>query len=241
MHLIFERGDHDLPVGHTLIYFRADTGAILATYLNIPPIEFDLNSYMPPIFAAAMQGMTEGIPLTPIPPIPEEVPGVEYLQALAVRRQDDLVYAGATMRADPGRMLADVQEAAAAYRELYDSSDLPEKARPGEVYERSDEDTARFSTMDEHERLNELTTLIGRLRDSLRGGGPDPEIERQIRRLADLLPAKYRGPDLVEAAFTPGDRGQKLAELYLERSYKLYREDYLDLERIDREIEAMRT
>jgi hypothetical protein len=60
-----------------------------------------------------------------------------------------------------------------------------------------------------------------------------------MRLLAGTLPAKYRAPQLVAAAETPGERGEKLASLYLQRAYKLYREEYLDLERLDREIDAL--
>ena len=140
------------------------------------------------------------------------------------------------MAADPGRLMVDAQEAAQAYGDLYSASPMPERgvpAAPREV------ETSRFREMSESELLHELTNLTGRLRDSLQNGSPDSEIERQMRQLAETLPAKYRGQAMVEAALMPGERGQKLAELYLERSYKLYNEDYLDLERLDREIEAV--
>ena len=241
MNLIFERGDRDAPVGHALIYFRSDKGAIVATYFSVPPIQFDPTSYLPPAMKGMFEGMFEGIPegeamvfLPPMPPIPEEVESVEYLHALASRRQDDLVYGGGTMAL---RAPQDAQEAAQSYAELYAASAVPEQtlaaAAPTEL------ETDRLSQMSESEQLHELTNLTGRLRDSLRNGSPDPDIERQMRRLAAALPAKYRADALVDAALTPGEKGQRLAELYLERSYKLYNEEYLDLERIDREIEAV--
>jgi hypothetical protein len=178
-----------------------------------------------------------------MPPIPEEVASVQYLSALAERRRDDLVFAGATMRADPMRLAAETAEAAREYGELYGRSSRPEpESIPGtfsEIAETPDGDVVRIREMTEQEQLNELTALTGRLRDSLRAGSPDPEVERQMRLLVDALPAKYRARSLLEAALIPGERGQRLAELYLERSYKLFREDYLDLERIDREIEAL--
>ncbi len=93
--------------------------------------------------------------------------------------------------------------------------------------------------MSEQEKLNQLTTLTGRLRDSLGTGEPDQEIERDMQTLGAALPAKYHVGDLVVAAAIRGDRGQKLAQLYLERCFKLYHEEYLDLERIDREIDEI--
>jgi hypothetical protein len=241
MNVIFERGDREAPVGHALIYFRADD-RILATYVIAPPIEFNLTKYLPAPFAGAMQGMDLGDAMVsfPMPPILEEVGSFEYLQALASRRQDDLVYAGATMLSDPMRLMADAAEAAREYGELYRGSALPRAEEPSspEVAP-ADPDAARFGEMSERERLNELTRLTGRLRDSLRNDGADPEVERQMQQLADLLPAKYRAYELVNAAGIPGERGQQLAALYLERCYKLYNEEYLDLERIDREIAAI--
>jgi hypothetical protein len=239
MQLIFERGDRNAPVGHALIYFRTDDNAILATYISVPPIHFDLSDYVPPFLKEATQGMGLGmgeqIIATPLPPIPEEVPSIEYLSALASRRHDDLIFAGGAMRADAMRLAAETAEAAREYGEMYAASDPLERV---DVEHASpiDADASGYADMTEQERLNELTTLTGRLRDSLRNGAPDPSIQQQMEALAQQLPPKYRTRDLIEAAQIPGDRGQKLAELFLERSYKLQREDYLDLERIDREI-----
>jgi hypothetical protein len=247
MHLIFEQGDYDQPTGHALVSFRAEDGAILATYVSVPPISFDLSKFVPGFLAGAMQGMdldlASSMVAAPMPPIPEEVASVEYLRALAARRRDDLVFAGATMRGDPMRLAAETAEAAREYGDLYGRSPRPEpETSPvafAEFTETADGDVDRFRAMTEQEQLNELTALTGRLRDSLRGGAPDPDVERQMRLLVDVLPAKYRARSLMDSALIPGDRGQRLAELYLERSYKLFREDYLDLERIDREIEAL--
>lgn len=91
----------------------------------------------------------------------------------------------------------------------------------------------------EEGQLRELSNLTGRLRDSLRNGIPDQEVQDQMKLLADILPAKYRVMGLLKAALQTGEQGQRLAELHLERSYKLFHEDYLDLERIDREIQSI--
>jgi hypothetical protein len=242
MNLIFERGRRDAPVGHALVYFQADTATILATYVSVPPIEFNLTKYVPGFLASAMQGMgslgDDTVMVVPMPPIPEEVPSVEYLRALAARRNDDLVYAGGTMLGDPMRLAADASEAARDYGDLYRTSPMPEGAAETAV-EPEPPETVRFVAMSEREQLHELTALTGRLRDSLMDRGPDEDVERQMRQLAALMPAKYRAGDLVDAARIPGERGQHLAALYLERCYKLYNEEYLDLERIDREIDAL--
>lgn len=240
MQLIFERGDRNAPVGHALIYFRGSDNSILATYVSVPPIKFDLSRFVPGFLAGALQGMdvSEGLVAAPMPPMVEEVPGIDYLHALAERRQDDLVFAGGTMRDDPMRLMGETQEAAREYGELYQASALPDEGTPAPAQAVQPE-AERYADMSERELLNELTRLTGRMRDSLAGGTPDEGIERQMNAIVSLLPAKYRAERLVAAARTPGERYQRLAELYLERSYKLFNEEYLDLERIDREIEAL--
>jgi hypothetical protein len=240
MDLIFERGDRSAPAGHALVYFRTDDGGALATYCAVLPIAFDFTDFLPAIFKGAMEGMDVlgGNSVVCMPPVPQEVP-LEYLQALAARRSDDLIYAGATMAGDPMRAAAVASEAAQKYGELYESSTVPSPQAPQASQPAAqDPDAGRFLDMTEAERLRELTVLTGRMRDSLHGGQPDAGIERQMESLASLLPPKYRAHQLVDAARTPGEKGQRLAELYLDRSFKLLHEEYLDLERIDREIEA---
>jgi hypothetical protein len=240
MNLIFERGDREAPVGHALMYFTGNDGSILATYVSVPPIKFDISKFVPGFMAGVVQGMDlmDTMVATPMPPVPEVVPSVDYLQSLAARRSDDLVYAGGTMGGDPMRLAAESAEAARQYGELYNASagiPQPSAEQPAQV----DGDQLRYADMSEGDKLNELTILTGRLRDSLRTGTADPDIMRQMQAVASTLPAKYRAADLVAAAHTPGERGQRLADLYLQRSYKLFHEEYLDLERIDREIDAI--
>src|SRR5436309_3419256 len=112
MQLIFERGQGDAPAGHALIYFKGEDGSILATYVTVPPIKFDLTQFVPGFLKDAMAGMDLGQSVvgTPIPPIPEEMPSLDYLQALAVRRNDDLVSAGGTYRSDPMRLASDTAD-----------------------------------------------------------------------------------------------------------------------------------
>jgi hypothetical protein len=241
MALLFERGDRDAPVGHALLYWRTDDSAIVATYVGVPPIPFDPTPFIPPMLAGAFEGVDLGnaTAILPIPPIPQQVSGVDYLQALAAHRRDDLIFCGPTTR-DPMRLAADAAQAAAYYGELYEGAAPADTAAPAEEPEPAahDPDAARFADMTEEERLNQLSMLTGRLRDSMQDGAPDRDVERQMRQLAALLPAKYRAQDLLEAALTPGERGLRLAQLYLQRSFKLYHEEYMDLERIDQEIEA---
>lgn len=244
MILDFRRGDRDAPVGHALVYFQGDSGTTLASYIMVPPIRMDISKYMPPMFSSMMQGIDLGdaITATPFPPIPEPVESENLLFTLAERRQDDLIYGGYMSEQDPMRLAAELSEVVQAYAQLYTSSvdvqpDVPAAPPSAAVTPSS---ASRYSGLSQQEQLNELTALTGRLRDSVAAGVPDSEVQAQMRELAVALPAKYRVPDLIEAASIPGDRGQRLAELYLERSFKLFHEDYLDLERIDRAIDENR-
>jgi hypothetical protein len=241
MQLIFERGDRDLPVGHALIYFRDEHDAVVATYVSVPPIKFDLTSYLPGFMTGAMQGMDLGNAMVaaPMPPIPEQVPSAEYLQALAERRRDDLIFAGAVNRSNPMQLAAETSEAAREYADLYVGSHLPEEEVTAPQTSFEEADVTRYGGLSEQEKLNELSMLTGRLRDSIQRGAADVDIEQQMRALAQTLPQKYRVGEVLTAASVPGERGQRLAQLHLERCYKLYNEDYLDLERIDREIDAV--
>lgn len=244
MELIFDLGDRAEPVGHALIYFRADDDSILATYVTVPPIAFNLSKYMPGFLAGAMQGMDLGgigdmMMATPMPPIPEPVNDIDYLLALGMHRKDDVVYGGGVVRGDPMRLAAETAEAARAYGEMYTRSSHPEEREPKTEPAIVVPDVSGYADLTERERLNELTMLTGRLRDQAVSGADDSGLDRQLTALASFLPSKYRADRLIIAARRPGEQGQRLAELYLERSYKLFNEDYLDLERLDREIEAL--
>ena len=62
-----------------------------------------------------------------------------------------------------------------------------------------------------------------------------------MARIGRTLPEKYRVAELVAAANRPGDDGARLAQLLLERSYKLCQEEYGDVARIEAEIKRLTT
>jgi len=240
MTLQFERGDPNAPVGHALIYFRRSDGAVLATAAIVSPISMDVDTFMPPFLREMTQGMdiSDAMSLVALPPIPQEVAGEDWLRLLAHRRQDDLVFGGTIGAGDMHSLMAGTAEALRAYADLYSVVHETDVAVEVPTPPALEQDRERFSGMNQREQLDALSSLTGRLLDTLRSGVADLEVERQMRALAGLLAPKYRADELIEAIHQPGDRGQRLAELYIERAYKLYNEDYLDLERIDREIEA---
>ena len=98
-----------------------------------------------------------------------------------------------------------------------------------------------LQTMTERERLTELGKLIGMARYALEGHDSNllEETKRKMQRIAGRLPDKYRSLELMRAATDASERGARLAELYLERSFKLLDEEYADIPRIERAIREL--
>jgi len=244
MNLTYERGDADRPTGHALLYFTTGSPErVLATYLIVPPISMNLARYMPPMFAANLPvGGLEGNRPVPLPPVPEEAPGRAYLQRLAEVRGDDLIYGGTVLDDEPQRLLLETGYAAETYATGYQTytADLLIVESSGATPE-LDAAAAVYSAMGEGQRLAELTKLTGTLRGSTERGDTRgvAEASREMRALIETLPAKYRGTRLLAAAQEPAEHGRRLCQLLLERAYAMHREEYLELGRIDREIEAL--
>lgn len=241
MNLTFERGDAARPSGHALLYFTTGSPErVLATYLVLPPIALNLAKYMPPMFAANLPIGDETARPVPLPPVPEEVASHAYLERLAEARGDDLVFAGSVLDDEPQRLMLETGYAAEAYADRYESYAstfaTPEPAPPA-----LDAASVIYSVMSEGERLAELTKLTGALREATERGDlrGTAENTREMRALLEVLAPKYRGNHILAAAQEPGERGRRLCELLLERAYALHREEYLDVGRLDREIDAL--
>ncbi|HYX51505.1 MAG TPA: hypothetical protein VE843_17290, partial [Ktedonobacteraceae bacterium] len=101
-----------------------------------------------------------------------------------------------------------------------------------------DADELLIQTMTDRQRLAELGKLVGVARYALEGHDEHQlqETRQRMQRIVQSLPDKYRGAELTEAAFDPAERGARLAELYLERAYKLLDEEYADIPDIERAI-----
>ena len=244
MNLQFRRGAPDRPRGHALAYFETSDGRIYATYLVIPPIQIDLAKYMPPMFAGQIpaQAATE-LSAMPLPPIPEEVAGgLSVIDRLAELREDDVVAAGAVDPRALDRLLMVAVEAGQAYVELYRSWQASVSAEPPAREEPSyDVDEVLLSLESEHDRIGRLARLVGQLRYALDGGDRrmGDEALAEMERVGRTLPEKYRIAELVAAANRPGQDGAHLAQLLLERSYKLCQEEYAEVARIEAEIKRL--
>lgn len=245
MALDFRLGDPAQPRGHALVFFATRDGQTLGTYLVVAPIAINLTRYMPPMFAAQMGGLpTQEITAMPLPPVPEEVEGgVPAIERLARLRGDDLLAGGEVDASQLDRLLLRAaelgQEYARAYRAWLDRT--PEEIVAPTETALYDVDEVLRSLMGDHERISELAKLIGKLRYAVEGGdGPlADETLADMERIGRRLPEKYRFDDVLAAVRQPGERGARLAQLHVERCYKLAGEDYADVGRIDGEIKRL--
>ena len=251
MALSFVRGEPNRPRGHALIVFRRAHGSddAFVTYAVVLPIVVDPMKYLPPAFATQFQGMAgalHGLDAVPMPPVPEAM-SVSAATLIAERRDDDLVDAGVSDGSPMGLMHL-AQEAVRAYAEAYRAAghrpesvehQSPDAGGDAEVpLELADDDSFRWLMMDERGRIDEMTRLVGRLRDAVEQStrGEIEAVKALLVRLGSTLPLKYRASELVTGASRHGREGTRLAELYLDRCYRLCGERYEGLAEIDREI-----
>jgi hypothetical protein len=238
----YEIGDPERPRGHALLYFRTSGGEeVLATYIIVLPIAINPARYIPPAFAARMPTPAQEVAATALPPIPEPAGDLEALRRLAEHRGDDLLDGG-VVDGEPERLMVAAAEVSREYSERYQAA-VPgpqdgASADAGAGESETDDTALRWMFLDEKGRIGELAKLTGQLRYAVDGG--DERLTRdtvaEIRRLQRYLPDKYRLDEFVGAASRPGDTGRRLAELYIDRCYKLSNEQYEELGRIDQEI-----
>ena len=263
MQLRFVRGDAQTPRGHAIVIARpyGQPDRTLATYCIVLPIPFSLARYLPPILTAQMpmEGMgelTNSPSVMPVPPMLEDVADIDALMSLAELRADDVIELEGSDFSNDTRRMELAAEASAEYGRLYESytSSRQKSVRPREpIGFRS---TARDETpappsneidalmnegtpVQDRDQLGEVSRLIGTLRYGLEGNdqrGID-ETTRALRRALAPLSEKYHPEDLINAAVTPGSAGQKLADLYLMRAYKLADEDYAAIPTIEEQIQ----
>jgi hypothetical protein len=229
--------------GHALVYFTHGD-AVVATYVVVPPISFDLAKYVPPMLAGQIGGMPSpdaaGVPL---PPVPEPIEGgLDALMALAEARDDDVVAAGQLLDSAIERLLMATAEAARAYTALYRQRDL--RFEPGQTKPASslNVDDVLLDLMGDQDRIAELARRLGTLRYAIAGNdsATRDETVEAMRRIGARLAAKYRVGALIDAALIPGPRGDDLARLHIDRCYRLAAEDYaaiIDIEARIRDLE----
>lgn len=243
MDLTFEQGDSQRPRGHALLYFADSStpGSLLTTYLIVLPVAVDLSRYLPPVFLSQVQSNdvdVSEISTFAFPPVPECVGSHDLLNDLAGQRQDDLIYGGTLAGNDPQRSMSAVNEAVQQYAQLCRNCwDILRKDDPISTEELAVSDVL-YELMSPRTRLEELAKLLGQLRFAQEG--PDPgqsdEVATEILNLARHFPEHYRIQRLATVACQPGTRNQRLAELYLDRCYRLLEEEYLKAQDLEQQI-----
>ncbi|MGH2506362.1 MAG: hypothetical protein ACRDHZ_02950 [Ktedonobacteraceae bacterium] len=253
MTIQFLRGNSQAPKGHAIFVARstADPRTVLCTYCVVPPMPLSLAKYLPSFLAAQLSPEelqdTTNVPVMPIPPMLEEGGSLDQLHMLADYRDDDLCDLGTINSRDEAARMQMVAQGCQEYGQLYMShiSTLKQAAAllpssPDEPIPMDDLDAEELllQSMNDRQRLAELTKLIGVIRYAL--GGKDThlvqETQQRMQRIARQMPEKYRTNELIAAATSQQPHGSRLAELYIERGYKLLDEEYADIPNIERTI-----
>jgi hypothetical protein len=256
MSIQFLRGDPQAPKGHAIFiaHSTSDARTVLATYCIVPPMPLSLAKYLPSFLASQLspedlQDATN-VPVMPIPPMLEEGSTLERLQMLAERRDDDLCDIGSISPRDEGARMQLVAQGCQEYGQLYVNyastfaqvpSIAPVEDEAPLALDDLDTEELLIQTMTDRQRLAELGKLVGVARYALEGHDTQllQDTRQRMRRIAHPLPDKYRSTDLMAAASDPKERGARLAELYLERAYKLLDEEYADIPRIEQAIREL--
>lgn len=248
MDLVFERGEASAPRGHALLYFRESGGAgkLYSTYVVVLPISIDLVKYMPPFLANQLPNVNaQELSAFAFPPMPEEAGGLAQLESLAAARGDDLLFGGDVAPAQVQEMLLRVNGVVQQYAERYQGyiggAAQAEGIAAPEALGGHNVNEVLFELMSERDRLGELSKLTGRLRFAVEGNDARQmqDAEDEVRVLSRYLPDRYRIDALLRAAKDPSRVGGDLAQLYLERCYKLADEDYPSLQDIEGRIRGL--
>ena len=254
MALDFDSGSPESPRGHAIIYFRAryDPEVLLAIYAITLPISFDFSKFVPPFLTAhlAADPMKE-LKGFSLPPVPEEVESWEYLKRLSDVRADDLVCGGTVPTNDLPEMMQMAGDAVQEYERLWTESQ-PEKivagavAEPAVAEEAGDQsfnvNEVLYGLMNDSDRLQELTKLVGKLRFALDGGdaAERDEARDDIVAVARHMPENYEVNKLLRAMIEADpEKGAALTQLYLDRCYRLLEGDESGAEELEGRIRSL--
>jgi hypothetical protein len=255
--LSFDIGDASAPRGHAIVYFHSGAD-VLATYVLVLPISMDMGKYLPPLLASQLGGMAGdlmggGMSSFAAPPVPEKVESVDYLDRLARARGDDLIAGGAIGVDDVAAAMNEAAQVVQEYNALYDQSGgsqsaIPQSAAPLGDLRSVDESAASeggapvehvlFGLMSDRDKLGELSKLVGTMRFATERDDEAlvEETDASIAALERLLPEHYWAAKVRAAAKDASANGATLAQLYVERCYKLIDEDFPAVEGIEKKI-----
>ncbi|MBT3995620.1 MAG: hypothetical protein HOF01_07455 [Chloroflexi bacterium] len=259
MTLEYHIGNAADPKGHALIYFRdgSNPDKIGASYLVILPVAMDISKYVPPFLAGQVEQFGSGdMSSFAFPPAPEPVESEAWLRKTAEKRGDDLLFGGVANLTDVTSLIEVVAGITEEYTTEYDEKSRISGSKSEQIETGSstgaeaigsaapvdaDVNDVMYSMMAEPDLLTELTTLMGRFQYESSGGDSvgARESESKIRSIAKHVPDNRRIDLLIEAATEGGENSAKKAQLYLERAFAMYREDYTRVHTIEQEIQSL--
>lgn len=243
--LSYERGDPEAPSGHAFLYFpTGNEEQVAATYLVVPPVPLDFGKYVPPLLASSLgaSGLVAQTSFLPIPPVPEQISLAE-IRRLAQLRGDDILVATGAPRLDIPGLMVFVAEIGDAYARAYEASVARAPSAPTEPAASGALDglALLYSVLSERERLEEIARRLGTLRYAVEGGDRDlaDSTRAEVRAIAEYLPARFRVEELIEAASRADPSGARLAQLFVERGYRLCSDDADGVRSIEEEIASL--
>ena len=262
MDLTFERGNSQRPRGHALVYFRVDTepDKLYASYIVVLPVKADFGKYVPPFLASHLGNLPlNDFSAFAMPPVPEEVSGHGELERMSELRQDDLVFGSSMFSFDLPRMMEGITDAVQSYSQLcadyYDQQGIGaapavESIPAGSSTEAGGEpeDTSYsvnevlLSLMSERDKLAELSRLLGKLQFAQEGSDASMtgEVTEEITALSRHLPEEFQVLNLLAAARETTGRGSRLAQLYLDRCFRLSDGDTTTAQSLEAQIRELR-
>lgn len=256
MALTFEIGDESCPRGHALLYFGNPGAGLLATYVVLLPVKIDMSKYLPPMLAAQLGGLasevlSEGGGSFAAPPIPEAVESVEPLRRLAELRGDDFIWGGDMALGDMQAAMRQAAEAVHEYEALYQryidanpapTAAAPERSLTGDAGDAgSSVQDVVYGLMSDRDRLAELSQLVGTMRFALESEDNSlaEETNTSLEALGQALPERFWGERVRLAARDPSGAGARLAQLYVERCYRLLEEDFAAVQSLEEQIASL--
>ena len=251
MEITFDLGNAQRPKGHAIAYFRVSTepDKVYAAYIIILPLKADFAKYVPPFLASHLGNLSlNDFSAFALPPVPEEVASYQELQRLSQLRDDDLVYGGSMFSFDLPRMMETISELVQEYSRLYTDyqrdADRQELAgsEAGEEDRSFRVDEVLFGLMSESDKLAELSRLLGKLRFAVEGhdAGMVDEATEEIRTLARHLPESFQVASLLAAAGDTSTKGSRLAQLYLDRCFRLSADDLGSVQALEKQIQGLK-
>lgn len=250
MDITFERGSEDAPKGHAFVYFRSsvDPSEVWASYIVMLPITVDVSKYAPPFLMSLIpDGGMKDMSSFAFPPAPEQVGSFEQIQRLAEMRDDDVLFAGTFNTSDLPSMMLAAGDAVDKYTELYNTA----TEQAGLAGTTSDENAldegsvgineVMYGLMSDSDKLNELTTLVGKLRFAV-DSNEDAlirEAEDDIEMLSRHLDFDHRTDRIIEGMKQGSEDARSLTMLYVQRCYCIVQEDYIKLGNVEEQIAAI--